>query len=65
MAQKQNKQDVLFSWQCYHWEMSSIIVEVEKEDRGQKETLKEDRIDLVKQDQVKILVYFILKFKAS
>ena len=33
---------------CYHMEMSSIIVEVEKEDRGQKETLEEDRIDLVK-----------------
>ena len=32
---------------CYHMEMSSIIVEVEKEDRGQKETLEEDRIDLV------------------
>ena len=33
---------------CYHMEMSSIIVEVEKKERGQKETLKEDRIDLVK-----------------
>ena len=32
----------------YHMEMSSVSVEVKKEDREQKETLKADRIDVVK-----------------
>ena len=36
----------------YHMEMSSVSVEVKKEEREQKETLKADRIDVVKQDQL-------------